>query len=104
MKRDSIAGGIYNFSDDTPLSTQQIIKTIGRLENKKLTILTIPKTLVRLLAKVGSLLKLPLNTTTLTKMTADLLVSNEKIKRSLSISDLPISSQEGLERTIKSFK
>ena len=48
--------------------------------------------------------KLPLNNETLTKLTEDFIVSNLKIKTTLNIKSLPISSKEGIIKTITNFK
>ena len=53
---------------------------------------------------MGDWLKLPLNTERLRKLTENYVVSNDKIKSALGIEKLPLSAEEGLVKTIKSFK
>ena len=66
--------------------------------------MNIPKSLIRTLAKVGDVLRLPLNTKRLSKMTSNLEVSNCKIKTILEIEKLPLTAKEGLQITINAFR
>lgn len=102
-KGETVDSGIYNISDDEPLSTLQIINTIAAITEKRAIIFNVPKNIIHIIAKAGTILKLPLNSKTLTKMTSDLVVSNQKIKTALGIQSLPVTAQQGLEKTIKSF-
>jgi hypothetical protein len=54
------------------------------------------------LARVGDILKFPLNSERLQKLTESYIVSNAKIIKALGV-QLPVSSKEGLMRTFKSF-
>lgn len=99
-----VASGIYNLADDTFISTTDLIHIISNAIGTKSRLLKIPKTVVNALAKSGDFLKLPLNTERLNKLTENYRVSNEKIKEALGIVHLPISSAEGLSKTIKSFE
>ncbi|MFD2554232.1 NAD-dependent epimerase/dehydratase family protein [Sphingobacterium tabacisoli] len=101
---DKLKSGIYHIADDEPISTKEIIAVIKQETKKNVPNLALPKTLVKLIAKVGDVLPMPLNSKRLKKMTSDLLVSNEKIKKALGIKKLPLTAKEGLEKTIKSFK
>jgi nucleoside-diphosphate-sugar epimerase len=56
-----------------------------------------------MLAKIGDLLKLPLNSERLQKLTENYVVSNDKIKKALG-KELPVSAREGLNKTIASFR
>lgn len=95
--------GIYNIADDEALSTIEIIKAIGAVTEKKTSILFINKNAIKLVAKIGTFFKLPLNTKRLNKMTSNLEVSNNKIKEMLHIEKMPFTASEGLQKTIKSF-
>jgi nucleoside-diphosphate-sugar epimerase len=55
-----------------------------------------------MLASVGDVLKLPLNSERLQKLTESYVVSNTKIKKALG-KQLPVSSKEGLIKTFQSF-
>ncbi|WP_199117746.1 NAD-dependent epimerase/dehydratase family protein [Pedobacter sp. ASV28] len=98
-----IPSGIYNVADNDALSTSEVIKILAEASNKHPRFLKIPKGLVKSLAKVGDLFKLPLNSERLQKLTESYVVSNEKITSFLNI-QLPIKSKEGLLVTTNSFK
>jgi len=102
LEREDIPSGVYNVADDVPLSTNMVIKIIAESREKKARILNLNKNLIKLLARVGDLFKLPLNSERLQKLTESYVVSNAKIISVLGKS-LPVSSQEGLKRTFKSF-
>jgi len=98
-----IPNGVYYVSDDKPLSTTTIIKTIALVSKKKIRIFAFPKTLMIGLAKLGDFLRLPLNSSRLEKLTSNLIVSNKEIKDSLNLENLPFTAKEGLVKTIGSF-
>lgn len=102
-KQESIESGIYHICDDQAVATSDIINIIGKVTNKPVKNFALPRGLVKVMAKVGDVVPIPLNTKRLGKMTSDLIVSNDKIKRALGIDKLPVSAEEGLERTIRSF-
>lgn len=99
----NIASGIYNMGDDEALSTNDLITVICDALGKKAHIWHLPKGLMNSMAKVGSVLHLPLNSERLTKLTENYVVSNAKIKKALGVDKMPIRAEEGLTQTIKSF-
>lgn len=103
-KQDKLASGIYHIADDEVISTKDIVEAIKRIKNKKNIHIYIPKSIIRVVARVGDFISIPLNTERLKKMTGDLEVSNHKLKNTLGIDKLPFSAIEGLEKTIKSYK
>ena len=100
----NIASGIYNFADDKSLSTNELIITVNKALEKKAKLWDISKSLIEKTAKVGDKLRLPLNSERLKKLTESYVVSNKKIKSALGVEKLPLSAEEGLIKTIKSFK
>lgn len=102
INNEKIPSGVYNVADDTPLSTNEVIKLIAESKCKKALILNLNKNLIKFLARIGDLLKLPLNSERLKKLTDSYVVSNAKIKAAICKS-LPISSKSGLLRTFQSF-
>ncbi len=98
----NIPNGIYNIADDEPLSTNQVISLIGKSLNKKPIVFSINKNLIKLIAKIGDMVNLPLNTERLTKLTESYEVSNLKIKNAIG-KKLPINSKVGLIKTFQSF-
>ena len=98
----NIPSGIYNISDDQPLSTNEIISLINKTQNKKSSIWNVPKSIIYLLARVGDKIKLPLNSENLKKLTESYLVSNNKLKDSLG-KTFPVKSKDGMIKTFESF-
>ena len=99
----SVASGIYNFADDKAISTNQLVSIIAGSLGKRPKLWKFPASMIYILAKVGDVLSLPLNSERLKKLTESYVVSNRKIKKALGISELPIKAEEGLRRTINSF-
>jgi nucleoside-diphosphate-sugar epimerase len=104
MLNKNIPSGIYNFADDKSISTNELILTINIALGKKAKLWKISKDLIEGIAGFGDKLHLPLNTERLKKLTESYVVSNQKIKSALGIEKLPVSAEEGLIKTIKSFK
>lgn len=99
-----VPSGIYNFADDGSLSTNDLVKIISQASGKSAKLWKIPAGLIGFVAKIGDAVKLPLNSERLKKLTESYVVSNQKIKTALKIENLPLSAEEGLIKTIKSFK
>ena len=102
LNRNDIPSGIYNVADDKPLSTNELIGLISKSQNKLPKTLAIPKKLIFLLAKIGDVFHLPLNSERLQKLTESYLVSNDKIVKAIG-KPFPISAEEGFKKTFQSF-
>jgi len=102
IENDNIPSGIYNIADDDSISTNELIKLISESQGKKSYIWNIPKLLIKFISRVGDLLRLPLNTERLNKLTEDYIVSNRKIKSAIK-KQLPVTAKDGLMKTINSF-
>jgi nucleoside-diphosphate-sugar epimerase len=102
IEREDIPSGVYNVADDLPLSTNEIIEMIAESKGSKANILNISKSVIKYVARVGDILKLPFNSERLHKLTESYIVSNVKIKKVLR-KPLPVSSKQGLIRTFQSF-
>ena len=102
LNRNDIPSGIYNVADDKPLSTNELIGLISKSQNKLQKTLAIPKKLIFLLAKIGDILHLPLNSERLQKLTESYVVSNDKIVKAIG-KPFPISAEEGFKKTFQSF-
>lgn len=103
IEREDIPSGIYQIADDVPLSTNQLVELISKALGYEPKLWRIPKKIVTGISSVGDLLKLPLNTERLQKLTENYVVSNQKIKSVLK-KDLPLSASDGILKTINSFK
>jgi nucleoside-diphosphate-sugar epimerase len=104
QNQDKVDNVLYNISDDEPLSTEQIIRTIGNITEKKIIIINTPKFIIEFIAFLGDYLKLPLNRTRLKKMSRNLIVSNYKLKKLFGVEKMPQDAQKGLEDTVREFK
>jgi len=98
-----IPTGIYNLADDEPVSTNEIIGLIASSLHRKPRIWRVPEGFIRAVARSGDFLRLPLNSERLKKLTETYRVSNAKIKVALGIEKLPVTSVEGLRKTLQSF-
>ncbi len=98
-----VESGIYNVCDDEKVSTNELIELISSSVGKKSRIWRISTPLIELIAKVGTILHLPLNTERLQKLTENYVVSNAKIKKALGVDKMPVRSTTGLVKTVKSF-
>lgn len=103
IDRDDIPSGVYNVADDESLSTNEVISILAESLNKKPFIWKVSKSLIQFVAKLGNVLKLPLNEERLHKLTGSYVVSNKKIKNAIG-KPLPFSSKEGLLKTFQSFQ
>ena len=101
--KENIESGIYNVGDDEPLSTNDIIKLIVELLGKRSYIWNLPKGFMSAAARVGDMLKLPLNKERLRKLTENYVVSNAKIISALGIEKMPITAENGMRKTLASF-
>lgn len=104
LEKKSVKSDIYNLCDDAFISTNRIIEIIASVQNKKPRIWYLPTTLINNLARLGDILKLPLNSERLKKLTENYRVSNNKIKLALEIENMPTKAEDGLLNTIRSFR
>jgi nucleoside-diphosphate-sugar epimerase len=103
LSRDDIPSGVYHVADDEALSTNELIKLISLTENKKLKLWKISPVLIKSLARLGNIFKLPLTSERLNKLTESYVVDNSKIKNALG-KEFPVQAKEGIIKTIKSFQ
>lgn len=103
IENTAISSGVYQVSDDMPLSTNELIYFLGITLDKKKRILNIPSSWIKAVAKLGDYLYLPLNSERLQKLTENYVVSNRKIVAAIG-KPLPVQSKEGLLQTFQSFK
>ncbi|MBR5542310.1 MAG: NAD-dependent epimerase/dehydratase family protein [Bacteroides sp.] len=99
-----VESGIYHIGDDEALSTNELIEVMCEAMGKKAHIWCLSKGFMEGIARMGTLLHLPLNSERLRKLTENYVVSNAKIKKALGIEKMPIRAKEGLKLTIQSFQ
>lgn len=102
--RSDLENGIYNVSDDTYLSSKRLIELISEELGRKPKIWSFNAAIIRLVGRFGDLLKLPINSHRIDKLTEDYRVSNAKLKKALGIKEMPISAEDGMRQTLVSFK
>lgn len=103
INNKEMCSGVYNFADDKALSTNELVTLIAHTLGKKEKLWKIPASLIKFFVKIGDFLPLPLNSERLKKLTESYVVSNSNIKTTLGIEKLPLTSEEGLKKTIASF-
>lgn len=103
IDREDISSGVYNVADDQSLSTNELIDLISNSLGKTSKIWNIPSNIIKITAKIGDFLRLPLNIERLNKLTESYSVSNQKIVEAIG-KPLPIRAKDGLIKTFKSFK
>lgn len=99
---NDIDPGLYHVADDDPTFTHDLIRLIAEESGKKAKIWNVHPGLIYLIAKLGNVLPLPLNEYRYNKLVGNFIVSNQKLVHALG-KPLPVSSNEGLRRTIKSL-
>lgn len=98
-----VESGVYNICDDEPIPTNTLIRLMSECLGTKCRLLRIPRGLIKIGARVGDYLHLPLNTERLGKLTGDYVVDNSDIKRALGISCMPIKAMAGMRTTIENL-
>ena len=102
LERNDIPSGVYIVADDEALSTNELINLIGQASGHTPELWNLNRKLIRSLAKLGDILRLPLNSERLKKLTENYIVENRKLKKALG-RDLPVGVKEGILKTIRSF-
>ena len=103
IENKDIPSGVYNVADDESLSTTNLVSIIGEAINKPTKILKIPKSIIKLIAKLGDIIPLPVNSQRLNKLTENYVVSNVKIKKAMK-KEFPINTNKGILKTVRAFK
>jgi len=99
----TVAPGVYQMADDETLSTNELIGLMSEAMGRRAKIWRIPVSLVTRIAKMGDVLRLPLTSERLKKLTESYIVSNDKIKSALKWKTMPIGARDGLRATLESF-
>ena len=100
---EDVEPGAYQVADDEPLSTNRLIELIAESQGQSAKIFKVSKGIVSLFATIGDVLHLPLNSERLKKLTESYVVSNAKIKKALGWDKMPVSAEDGMRKTLKSF-
>jgi len=98
-----IPAGIYNVTDDGFLTMREITTLMGSVLHKKVRIWNWNKSVICFIARIGTLLHLYFNVHLLRRLSANFVVSNEKIKKALGIEKMPHSMEDGLRKSIRYY-
>ena len=103
IESEQVASGVFAVADEEALSTNELVALAGEATGKKVAFLKLPKGLVRLLAKLGDVLPLPLNSERLEKLTENAVVDASPLLKALDIKSLPLRTLDGFKKTFDSF-
>lgn len=96
--------GRFFIADDEMLSTNRLVELIAEANGKKARLWWLPRGLMRAAAKIGDVLRLPLNTERIEKLTEDSFVDNAELKKALGWGKMPIRAEDGMRATLKAFR
>ena len=103
IENENVASGVYEVADEEALSTNELVALAGEAIGKKVAFWNLPKGLVYLLAKLGDVLPLPLNSERLEKLTENAVVDASPLLKALGIKSLPLRTLDGFKKTFDSF-
>ncbi|MDA8972968.1 NAD-dependent epimerase/dehydratase family protein [bacterium] len=103
IDHENVASGVYVVADEEALSTNELVALAGEAIGKKVAFWNLPKGLVILLAKLGDVLPLPLNSERLEKLTENAVVDASPLLMALGIKSLPLRTLAGFKKTFESF-
>ena len=103
IANNQVASGVYAVADEEALSTNELVALAGEALQKKVAFWKVPKWLVILLAKLGDVLPLPLNSERLEKLTENAVVDARPLLKALGIKSLPLRTLDGFKKTFDSF-
>lgn len=98
-----VPAGVYQVTDDEALSTNELIGLIAEATERRARIWKVPAGVMCAVARIGDVLRLPLNSERLRKLTESYMVSNEKIKGVLGWKAMPIRAEDGMRKTLADF-
>lgn len=102
LKAD-VPTGVYQVADDDALSTNELVGLMASAMGRRARIWSISTGFIRAVAKIGDVLRLPLNSERLQKLTESYIVSNAKLKAALGWQEMPVSARDGMRWTLESF-
>ena len=103
IDHEKVASEVYAVADEEALSTNDLVALAGEATGKKVAFWNLPKGLVILLAKLGDVLPLPLNSERLEKLTENAVVDASPLLKALGIKSLPLRTLDGFKKTFDSF-
>lgn len=98
-----VPSGVYQVADDETLSTNELIELMSEVAGRRARVWRIPANVVCAAARLGDVLRLPLTSERLKKLTESYVVSNVKLKQALGWRDMPVRARDGLKLALRSF-
>ncbi|MFN6189409.1 MAG: NAD-dependent epimerase/dehydratase family protein [Planctomycetia bacterium] len=95
--------GVYQLADDEALATNEVVRLIAEALGRKPRIWSVPPSWISGTARIGDVLRLPLNSERLSKITESYVVSNAKLKNTLAWRQMPVTARDGLRQSLSSF-
>jgi len=103
LLKGDVQSGVYQVADDEAISTNELVGLMAEVMGRRARVWRIPAGLVRAAARAGDVLRLPLNSERLKKLTESYVVSNAKVKRALGWKQMPVGARTGMRTTLESF-
>ena len=103
IDHENVVSGVYVVADEEALSTNELVALAGEALQKKVAFWKVPKGLVYLLAKLGDVLPLPLNSERLEKLTENAVVDASPLLKAMGVKSLPLRTLDGFKKTFDSF-
>jgi UDP-glucose 4-epimerase len=94
----SASAGLFFVSDATDLSTPCLIRTIAHAIGRPARLLSVPVGLLRAMGRVGDVLRFPLSSAEVARLTGSLTVDTNRL-RAVTGFEPPVSVEEGWRRT-----
>jgi nucleoside-diphosphate-sugar epimerase len=95
IRRD-FPSGVYHLADTETLSTKELVRTIGAAMHRNVLLWRVPVFIIKFVfTLIGK-------KSMLRKLTETMVVSNQKIKAAMG-RELPVTAQQGIMETIRSF-
>jgi nucleoside-diphosphate-sugar epimerase len=102
-ENQTVASGIYNVADDEAIESIQFINWMSEVLEKKTTIYKVPKGVLNLLAKLGTIFNWEFNTKKLFEKSHSRIVNCDKLKNELHISKMPMDTEQAVLKTIEYY-
>jgi nucleoside-diphosphate-sugar epimerase len=99
----SFSSGLYNVADDEPIGSTQFVLWIANVLEKKPSIYKLPKGILNLIAKMGTIFNWDFNSKKLYEKSHSRVVNCEKLKNELHITKMPMETQQSVLKTIEYY-
>lgn len=99
----SFSSGLYNVADDEPIGSTQFVLWIANVLEKKASIYKLPKGILNLIAKMGTIFNWDFNSKKLYEKSHSRVVNCDKLKNELHITKMPMETQQSVLKTIEYY-